>query len=72
MAGSIVSHISMLSYSMYLVNLMVAQLIAVNFSELFQSWGACGYVVYWVIVLIASYLLYMVVERPFDKLRARV
>ena len=70
--GKVMSHISVLSYAMFLINLMVAQLIAVNFAELFQSWGACGYVVYWVIVLIASYLLYMVVERPFDKLRARV
>lgn len=72
MAGSVFSHISVLSYSMYLVNLMVAQLIAANFAELFQSWGAWGYVVYWIIVMIASYILYMVVERPFDKLRTRV
>ena len=70
--GKVMSHVSVLSYAMFLVNLMVAQIIAVNFAESFKSLGAWGYVVYWIVVMIASYILYMVVERPFDKLRARV
>lgn len=70
--GKIVSHISVLSYSMYLVNLLVAQLIVANFADRFQSWGAWGYVVYWIMVVIASYTLYIIVERPFDKLRTKI
>ncbi len=70
--GGFVSHISVLSFAMYMVNLVVMQLILANFNELFHQWGAWGYVVYWMIVLVLSYLLYMMVEKPFMKLRTRV
>ncbi len=70
--GGILSHISILSYAMYLVNLMIIQIITTNFAETFSQWGAWGYLVYWVCVLVASYLLYMLVEKPFTSLRNRL
>lgn len=70
--GGILSHISILSYAMYLVNLMIIQIITTNFADTFSQWGAWGYLVYWVCVLVASYLLYMLVEKPFTSLRNRL
>lgn len=70
--GKLITKISVLSYAMYLVNLMIVQLISNNFSDSFHHWGVWGYLLYWFIVLMASYLLYILVERPFAKIRARI
>lgn len=68
----IITHVSVLSYSMYLINLMIVQLIVANFSETAKQWGAWSYVIYWIAVIVLSYLLYILVEKPFMKLRKRV
>lgn len=70
--GGILSHISILSYAMFLVNLMIIQIISANFAETFSQWGVWGYLVYWVWVMVASYLLYILVEKPFTLLRNRL
>ena len=70
--GDIVSHLSVLSYAMFLTNLMVVQIIDHNFAEFFSRMGAEGYLLYWVLVIIAAYLLYILVEKPFILLRKRL
>lgn len=70
--GKVLSHISILSYAMFLTNLMVCQIIDVNFASFPQNHGALCYLTYWVIVLIISYLLYILLEKPFMKLKARI
>ncbi len=68
----VVAHLSVLSYSLFLTNLIVSNTIVAQCPEVFRNMGAWGYVVAWLWVLALSYILYMVVERPFMKLRARV
>lgn len=70
-AGKIVSCISVLSYAMFLTNLMVCQIIDVNFADLFHQLGGWGYLLYWVIVLCVSYILFMAIENVFIKVRER-
>lgn len=70
--GGIVSHLSVLSYSLFLTNLMVAQLIAAQYSDTFHRLGVWGYFLCWLLVLIAGYLLHVLVEKPFMKLRHKI
>ncbi len=66
----VVTHISMISYSMYLINLaIVAEVIRDNFmpTEYFQS--IITYVIYWTIVIVLSTILYKFYEKPFMDLR---
>lgn len=67
--GEAISHLSVLSYAMFLTNLLVAQIVDQHFSAAFHSIGAWGFGVYWMLVIIASLLLYLAVEKPFIKLR---
>ena len=67
-----VAHLSVLSYSIFLTNLLVAYIIVAQCPETFRNMGAWGYIVCWIWILAVSYILYIVVERPFMKLRARV
>lgn len=69
--GSLVSIVSILSYAMFLTNLMVVQILDVNALSLVQH-GAWAYFVYWPLVLVAAYVLYVLVEKPFVKLRERL
>ena len=68
-AGTAVSHLSVLSYAMFLTNLLVIQLVDKHFATVFHTMGAWGYGLYWLLVLIASLLLYLAVEKPFVRLR---
>lgn len=70
--GGIVSHLSVLSYSLFLTNLMVAQLITAQYSDFFHRLGVWGYCLCWLLVLIAGYLLHILVEKPFMKLRHKI
>lgn len=51
---------------------MVIQIIDKNYSELFRHIGASGYFIYWILVVIASYILYIVIEKQFVKIRDKV
>ena len=65
-----VTHISKISYSMYLINLaLVAQVIGLNFPVTGNADGIMKYLIYWGIVISASSLLYYLVERPILKWR---
>lgn len=64
------THISLISYSMYLINLgLVAQVIMKHFPIQNPIDGIIKYIIYWVIVIISSTLLYKYFERPIMNLR---
>ncbi len=66
------THISLISYSMYLLNLaLVAEVINTNFppQNASTAWGLYG--MYWICVLIFSTLLYKYYEKPIMDLRDR-
>ncbi|MBO4489455.1 MAG: hypothetical protein J5741_07385 [Bacteroidales bacterium] len=71
-AGKAVTEFSVLSYAMYLTNLLVCQIIAAHYADAFHQWGVGGYILYWLIVLLGSYLLYIAVEKPFMKIRSKI
>ena len=70
--GKTLSYFSILSYAMFLTNLMVIQIIDKNYSEFFRQIGASGYFIYWILVIIASYILYIVIEKQFVRIRDKV
>jgi peptidoglycan/LPS O-acetylase OafA/YrhL len=67
---AVVTHISKISYSMYLINLaLVAQVIGLNFPIQGNADGIMKYLGYWVIVIAVSSALYYLVERPILRWR---
>jgi peptidoglycan/LPS O-acetylase OafA/YrhL len=70
--GKSVTHISLISYSMYLINLgIVAQVIEVNFKPDSVLSSAITYLIYWTVVVLLSTLLYKYFEKPAMDLRER-
>ncbi|MEN8225817.1 MAG: acyltransferase [Bacteroidota bacterium] len=68
--GKIITHISLISYSMYLINLaLVIQVIEKNFPVVNTIDAVVKYVIYWLIVLLVSSLMYYYFERPMMNLR---
>jgi len=68
--GKIITHISILSYAMYLINsALVKQVMKKNIPISNPSEGLIHYFFYWVIVLLLSYLLYKFYEKPMTDLR---
>lgn len=68
--GKAITHISMISYSMYLINLaLVSQVIGKNFPILNHFDGTMKYILYWFIVIAASTILYQYFEKPMMNLR---
>lgn len=68
----IVTHISLISYSMYLLNLaLVSEVISANFPPqgTLSAWGLYG--IYWIAVLVFSTVLYKYYEKPMTDLRDR-
>lgn len=71
--GRAVTHISKISYSMYLINLgLVAQVIMHQFPVKGPTDAALKYLIYWTIVVGVSTLLYRYFERPVMRFRDRV
>lgn len=65
-----ITHISKISYSMYLINLaLVAKVFADNFTPTSQIDGVLKYGLYWAIVIITSTILYQFFEKPMMNLR---
>ena len=67
-----VTHVSKISYSMYLINLaLVSQVIEKNvaITNLQQAW--LWYIVYWVAVILFSTIIYYFYEQPIMRLRER-
>ncbi|NOR86946.1 MAG: acyltransferase family protein, partial [Bacteroidales bacterium] len=68
--GKIITHISLISYSMYLVNLsLVSSIIRINFPVSDPMNGLLKYFLYWFIVISISTLLYLFFEKPMMNLR---
>lgn len=68
--SKIVTHISKISYSMYLINLaLVAEVFRDNFGPFNGNYGLLSYFLYWFIVITASSILYKYFEKPFMDLR---
>lgn len=69
----VVTHISLISYSMYLLNLaLVAEVIQTNFPPKDECGAWVLYVVYWIAVIAFSTLLYKYYERPIMNLRDKL
>ncbi len=70
--GKLITHISLISYSMYLINLgLVAQVFSKNFIPETATEGIIFYLIYWTIVITASTLIYKYFEKPVLDLRDR-
>lgn len=70
--GRVVTHISLISYSMYLVNLgVVSEVIKKQFPIANPMDGALKYMIYWVVVIVLSSYLYYIFEQPIMDLRDR-
>ena len=69
--GGIISRISVLSYAMFLTNLLLLQVLEHSFPQ-FVSRYAFAYPVYWILVFIAAYVLYVFVEKPFVRIRDKI
>lgn len=68
-----ITHISKISYSMYLINLaLVSEVIKDNFPPVGEADSILKYFMYWIVVLIASSLLYKYFEKPIINLRDKV
>jgi peptidoglycan/LPS O-acetylase OafA/YrhL len=69
----VVTHISLISYSMYLINLaLVAEVIRDNFLPHGPKTAWFMYTIYWFVVISASTLLYKYYEKPMMDLRDKV
>lgn len=70
--GKIITHISLISYSMYLINLaLISQVIGKNFPVTTPMDGVIKYILYWLAVILGSTLLYFFFEKPIMELRER-
>ena len=71
--GKSVTFISVISYSMYLVNLaLVAQVIEKNFPPQTKLENAYMYIVYWLATILVSTIIYKFYEKPITGLRDKV
>ncbi len=69
----IFTHISLISYSMYLINLaLVSEVIRDNFPPQTAQEAWVMYAVYWTVTIVVSTLLFKYFETPFLKLRNRL
>jgi peptidoglycan/LPS O-acetylase OafA/YrhL len=70
--AKVITHISKISYSMYLINLaLVAEVIRDNFPPTTEGDRIFKYVLYWFFVIAGSTILYKYFERPMMNLRDR-
>lgn len=65
--GKIITHFSILSYAIYLTNLLINRLIITNYTDVLSDNGIVNYIAFWLITLASSYLLYMLIEKPIYK-----
>ena len=70
--GKIITHISLVSYSMYLINLcLVADVIRKNFESQVEHYPLLMYAFFWIAVIGISTLLYKFFEKPVMDLREK-
>ncbi len=67
-----VTHISLISYSMYLLNLSVIMALIINPIPTTSVWVGYGKVLlFWVLTIVAATVLYRLYEKPMTQLRER-
>lgn len=66
-----ITFLSEVSYSLYLINLMVAVIIAHNFPIQNTTDGTIKYIVYWIVVIVLAWILHKFYEKPMTNLRDR-
>ncbi len=69
--GVMVTHISLISYAMYLLNLLFAQIIQLHFPVRNPTDGIIKYGLFWIVVIVCSTILYFFYETPLTKLREK-
>lgn len=62
--GKFISHISILSYSIYLLNMLITSILVKNIPDTINAYPIVSYVLYWFVVLVASFILYRLIEKP--------
>jgi len=68
--GKIITHISLISYSMYLVNMLTIDFVAkISLPINNHINGLINYFIYWILVILLSSLVYYFFERPMMMLR---
>ena len=68
--GKVMTHISLISYSMYLINLsLVADVIRKNFPDQVERYPLLMYFVFWTAVIVFSTWIYKYFEKPVMDLR---
>jgi len=67
--GKIVSYLSLISYSIYLTNLLISQLFAKYFEVTTVFQGRIKYFLFWIFVILLSAALYQLYEKPLTNLR---
>lgn len=67
----IISYFSVLSYAVYLLNLLIIQLLNKHLFNSIDGFGIPKYFLFWLLIIISSLILYHFVEKPFSKLRQK-
>ena len=68
--AKMITHISKISYSMYLLNLaLISEVLRDKFPPIHGNYGIIEYLVYWIIVIAGSTVLYQYFEKPIMNLR---
>lgn len=69
--GKLITVFSVLSYAMYLLNLMVTQILDKHFATVFSNNATVKYLIFWMITVCLSYILYVLFENPISTLGNR-
>ncbi|MFN5323601.1 MAG: acyltransferase family protein [Bacteroidota bacterium] len=71
--GRAITHISLISYSMYLINLgLIGQVMATHYKIENETDSILGYLAFWTILIIGSTCLYKYFEKPMTDLRDKL
>ena len=69
----VVTHISLISYSMYLINLsIVASVVTTNVEISSKPEAILWYAIYWIVVILVSTIIYKLYEKPIMDLRDKI
>lgn len=64
--SKLITYFSILSYAMYLINLLTIQILSKHFSEILNNHTTIKYLLFWLITVFLSYLLYVLYENPIS------
>ena len=64
--------LSLLSYSMFMVNLLMVTIVDSSLHTFATTYGEAAYLLFWLMVVVATFMLYYCVERPAMRLREKL